>query len=106
VLCLAAGQAGGVRPAVACWSVVALAEAAGAVEGRTVVVVLPELDGTGSRSGSAGRDGPGTDGRGVVGLVGGTGVGPVGAGLVGAGLVGVGAVSLGPGCAWACAATG
>ena len=89
VFCLVAGQAGGVRPAVACWS--AVAEAAG---GRTVVVVLPELDGTGSRSGSAGRDGPGTDGRGVVGLAGGTGVGPVGAGLVGAG-----AVPLGPGCA-------
>jgi hypothetical protein len=96
VFCLAAGQAGGVRPTVACWSVVA--EAAG---GRTVVVVLPELDGTGSRSGSAGRDGPGTDGRGVVGVVGGTGVGPVGAGLVG-----VGAVPPGPGCAWVCAATG
>ncbi|WP_433725528.1 hypothetical protein ACQP2Y_06645 [Actinoplanes sp. CA-051413] len=85
MFCLVAGQVGGVRPADA-WSVVA--EEA---EGRTVVVVLPELDGTGSRSGSAGRDGPGTDGRGLVGVVGGTGVGT--------GLVGVGAVPPGPGCA-------
>jgi hypothetical protein len=59
----------------------------GAVEGRTVT--LPELDGTGSRSGSVGREGPGTDGRGVVGL--GTGAGPVGAGLVGVGAVSCGA---------------
>jgi hypothetical protein len=44
--------------------------------------VLPEADGTGSRSGSAGRDGPGTDGRGVVGVVGGTGAGRVGLGAV------------------------
>jgi hypothetical protein len=49
-------------------------------EDRTAVV--PEADGTGSRSGSAGRDGPGTDGRGVVGLVGGTGAGLVGVGAV------------------------
>jgi hypothetical protein len=86
VLCFAAGQAGAVRPAVACWSVAgfaALGCAVGAVEGRTVA--LPDPDGTGSRSGSAGRDGPGTGGRGVVGLVEGTGAGP--AGLIGAGAV-------------------
>jgi hypothetical protein len=85
VLCFAAGQAEAVRPAGAGWSVAGFAApagAVGAVEGRTVVP--PEPDGTGSRSGSAGRDGPGTDGRGVAGLAGGTGAGP-------AGLVGVGA---------------
>ncbi|WP_344932270.1 hypothetical protein [Actinoplanes nipponensis] len=83
-----AGQADGVRPAVAwcCCSAAWLpapAGVTGADEGRTEVV--PEPAGTGSRSGSAGRDGPGTDGRGVVGLVGGTWVGSVGAGRVGVG---------------------
>ena len=73
------GPATGLLPAVACCSTPG-----------------PELDGTGSRSGSAGRDGPGTDGRGGVGTVG------VGTGLVGAVVCPFSAVALTSVCGCGC----
>jgi hypothetical protein len=72
----AIGQVDGAAP---CGSAAELA-APGVAEDRTAV--LPEGDGAGSRSGSAGRDGPGTDGRGLVGFGGGVGTGLVGLGAV------------------------